>query len=91
MTEAEFHAVYGSEVAGNHTSLGIPSDGVGELCEWTANDGTRFYWITADARLTFGAFLTRCEMRAELLSALPYDLQCEMHESGELDMDRESE
>jgi hypothetical protein len=97
MTEDQFHEVYGHEVAGNHTVLGVPSDGVGELCEWESDCGTRFLWVTNDDGMTFGSFLTRDEMQAELEATrrshreMSYALQCDMHESGELDMDREGE
>ena len=69
MTEQQFHEVYGSEVAGNHIVLGVPADGVGELCEWESDCGTRFRWVTNDDSMTFGCFLTRDEMRAELAAA----------------------
>jgi hypothetical protein len=72
MTEEQFHEVYGSEVAGNHTVLGVPSDGEGKLCTWDSDCGTRFFWVTTDDSMTFGNFLTRDEMTAYLADAKYY-------------------
>jgi hypothetical protein len=71
MTEEQFHEVYGSEVAGNHDVLGVPSDGEGELCVWDSNCGTRFRWVTNEDG-TFGQFLTRDGMAAYLADAKYY-------------------